>query len=334
MILPDVDHYRVVEPMYEGIRVILSYRGETYSPAYVQGISGAAFHVGGICPCAPTCTEGIEPIELVRKFGYQVEAIPLFNETVSADQRAPDDLMDSLIERIKAEIRANHPVLVWHAFTNAEWDVVAGYDDSAGADHRRLFLGRGSYAWLDGYAEASQTRPRDAIEICPAFGAIFLGEKIGKFDTQSAEIASLSEVVAHAHSQKNANKLGGNDWVFLQGFLAYERWVNDFRNPQKTRTAGDAYCYGVYRSTHRAASDYLAELSINYPQARNSLLEASRLFALEAEILSKGEPLLWWSSPEGPDPARNQQATALLAQSFSSYHRGIDSIEQALGKMM
>jgi hypothetical protein len=208
MILANVDQYHVVEPMYEGIRVILSYRGETYSPAYIQGISGAAFHIGGICPCAPTCTDGIEPIELVRKFGYQAEAMPLFNEIVPMDQRAPDDLMDTLIERIKAEIRANRPVLVWHAFTSAEWDVVAGYDDGDGVggqrppDHPKQFFGRGSYAGLDGYAEASQTRPRDAIEICPAFGAIYIGEKTGQFDAQVAEITSLREAVAHAHSQK------------------------------------------------------------------------------------------------------------------------------------
>ena len=247
MIIPEVDTYQVVEPMYEGIRVILSYRGESYSPAYVQGISGAAFHIGGICPCAPTCTEGIDPIELVRKFGYRAEAMPLFNETVRWDQRAPADLMDALIGRIQAEIRLNHPVLVWHAFTNAEWDVVAGYDEA-----RKLFFGRGSYAGLDGYAEAPQTRPRDAIDICPAYGAIFIGEKTGPFDARTAEIASLNEAVAHAHSQKNVEKLGGSDWVFLQDFLAYERWVNDFRYPLKIRThrKSDIYSFDVIFEHH------------------------------------------------------------------------------------
>jgi hypothetical protein len=327
MILPNVEPYRVVEPMYEGIRVILNYHGEMYSPAYVQGISGAAFHVSGICPCAPTCTEGIAPFELVRKFGYQAEAMPLFNETVHVDQRAPDDLMNALIERIKAEINAKLPVLVWHAFSSCEWNVVAGYDADAGTDHRKLFFGCSPYPWL---TEAPQTRPRDAFEKCPAFGAIFIGEKTGKFDAQVAEIASLREAVAQAKSQKNVDKLGGSDWVFLQGFLAYERWVNDFRNPQKTRDLGDAYCYDVYRSTHRSASDYLAELSEKYPQARNPLLEAYRHFAVEADILSKGESLLWWSSPEGPDPTRNQQAAALLDQSFTSYRRRIESIEKAV----
>jgi hypothetical protein len=165
MILPNVEPYRVVDPIYEGIRVIMSYRGETYSPAYVQGISGAAFHVGGICPCAPTCTEGIEPIELVRKFGYQAEAIPLFSGAVRVGQRAPDDLMDVLIDRIKAEINSNHPVLVWHAFSSCEWNVVTGYDDDASIDHRKLFFGCSPYPWL---TEASQTRPCDAFEKCPA----------------------------------------------------------------------------------------------------------------------------------------------------------------------
>ena len=50
MILEGIDRYRVVEPLFEGIRVILSYRGETYTPDYIQGISGAAFRVAGICP--------------------------------------------------------------------------------------------------------------------------------------------------------------------------------------------------------------------------------------------------------------------------------------------
>jgi len=50
IILPGVDRYQVREAMFEGVRVILSYRGEPYTPAYIQGISGAAFRVAGICP--------------------------------------------------------------------------------------------------------------------------------------------------------------------------------------------------------------------------------------------------------------------------------------------
>jgi hypothetical protein len=278
MIIPNVEPYQVVEPMYEGIRVILSYRGELYSPAYVQGISGAAFHVGGICPCAPTCTSGITPLELVRKLGYDAEHMTLF-----WDAPAPDSLVTTLINRVKADIRDTRPVLAWHAFTNCEWDVVAGYDDE-----RNLFLGRGSDVGFGSYAEASQTRSAECLDICPAQGAIFIGEKTGTFDAQSAEITSLRDAVDHAHSNRNAEKLGGSDWVFLEGILAYERWVNDFKSPSKARTSGDAYCYGVYRSTHRAASNYLFELTKKYPVAASDLMDASRHFGAEADTLQGG----------------------------------------------
>jgi hypothetical protein len=106
--------------------------------------------------------------------------------------------------------------------------------------------------------------------------------------------------------------------------------VNDFKSPSKARTSGDAYCYGVYRSTHRAASNYLFELTKKYPVAASDLMDASRHFGAEADTLQGGESLLWWKSPEGPDPARNQLASALLEKSFDSYRRAIVSIEKAV----
>ena len=68
-ILEGIDRYQVLEPMFEGLRVILSYRGEPYTPAYIQGISGAAFRVGGICPCAPTCGTAMQPQDLAQHAG-------------------------------------------------------------------------------------------------------------------------------------------------------------------------------------------------------------------------------------------------------------------------
>lgn len=328
MILQNVDRYRVIEAMNEGVRVILNYLGEPYSPAYVQGISGTAFHIAGICPCAPTCTPGIDPLELARLFGYQAEQFPLFDDTVKGDQPAPDELLYAMIDRVKESIRSGRPVLVWHAFTFAEWDVVAGFDDE-----RKIFYGRGSYQGLDGYAEASWTRPRGCLDICPANGAIFIGEKTGEFNAEKAELVSLNNAVAHAQSQKNADKMGGSDWVFLEGFLAYQRWINDFKSPEKTRGSGDAYCYGVYRSTHRAAADYLKELAPRYPATQDILLAASSSFNAEADILDQAESLLGWNSPEGPDPERNRQASIILEQAFSHYQRGIESIEEALGRL-
>ena len=127
------------------------------------------------------------------------------------------------------------------------------------------------------------------------------------------------------------DKLGGDDWVFLEGFLAYERWIDDFKNnPKKTRGSGDAYCYGIYKSTHRAASEFLQEIAPKYPKATQHLESAAKHFAAEADGLDRGADLLWWQSPKGPDLERNAKAAELLSKARDSYAKGIEEIEKAL----
>lgn len=179
IVLDNVDRYRVMEPLFEGVRVILSYRGERTSPAYVQGISGAAFRIGGICPCAPTCTAAMATKDLPRILGYDVEALP-FGENDVFEARGAE-----IVARVKDEIRAGRPALVWHAFTMLEWDVVAGFDEG---EHK--FLGRGSYAGLEGYAVEDQMR---LITERPALGAILIGEKRRRCSTPTHARKSLRQ---------------------------------------------------------------------------------------------------------------------------------------------
>ena len=152
-------------------------------------------------------------------------------------------------------------------FTTAEFDVVTGFDDDKGT-----FLGRGSYAGMgEEYAEAPQARTVTTAHIGGVPQAILIGEQVRDFDARGAEIAALKTAVAHAHSQNNVDKLGGEGWVMLQGLACYDRWINDFRDPERKRDMGDAYCYGIYRSTHRAAAAFLREIAPKYPcSARNS----------------------------------------------------------------
>lgn len=72
VVLEGVDRFRVMEPVFECVRVVLSYLGESYSPAYIQGISGAAFRIAGICPCAPTCSTAMWTDALVDLLGYEM----------------------------------------------------------------------------------------------------------------------------------------------------------------------------------------------------------------------------------------------------------------------
>ena len=321
VVLNGVDRYRVIEPMFEGVRVILSHRGEKYSPAYIQGISGAAFRIAGICPCAPTCSAAMEPQDLINLLGYEVEYLPLSGEGIEPEKRVHE-----VVKRVKDEIRAGRPVLLWHAFTNAEWDVVCGFDDE-----KQQFLGRGSYVGNEEYAVADETRTAKCGHICDPLGAIIIRKKIGEFDARKAELAALREAVSHAHSKKNVDKLGGDEWAFLEGFLAYDRWISDFKNnPKKTRGSGDAYCYGIYNSTHQAASEFLKEIAPKYPEATKHLELAAKHFAAEADVLEQGADLPWWQSPEGPDLERNAKAAELLSKARENYASGVEEIERAL----
>lgn len=317
-----MDRYRVIDPVFEGIRLILAQRGESYSSEYIQGISGSAFRIGGICPCAPTCDNAMSPQDLIRLLGYEFEHVKIGGkgEELAAATRAA-------VARVKQEIDAGRAALVWHAFTNAEWDVVYGYDRE-----KKQFLGRGSYAGNDKpFAEADEMRMGTCGGICDPLGVILIGRKAGQLDAPKAELDALQEAVRHARSQKNVDKLGGEKWVMLQGIACYDRWAREFRDdPKRKRGVGDAYCYGVYRSTHRAAAGLLREIAPKYPKGAEHLRQAAGQFEAEANVLDKGEKLLWWNSPEGPDAKRNAEAAALLKQVRDAYAAGITAIEQAL----
>jgi hypothetical protein len=325
MILEGTDSYRVMEPMFESVRVVLSYRGEAYSPAYVQGISGAAFRIGGICPCAPTCACAMSTQDLLKAFGYEIEHLSLCEEGMD-----PAREVDRVIARVKDEIRAGRPAIVWHAFTWAEWDVVCGFDDES-----RQFVGRGSYAGLDGYATADQGRMA-TCNICPPFGAILVGEKTGQYDARASEIAALQEAVAHAHSTQNVDKAGGEQWVMLYGLACYDRWIHDFQgDPPRVPTMGDRYCFGVNRSTHCAAGGFLRELAARYPAAKGQLNCAATHFVAEAGALNESADMLFpgWQLPREASREINSQVATLLRTARDRYARAIDEIESALAVM-
>ncbi|MFC1601798.1 hypothetical protein ACFL34_05560, partial [Candidatus Sumerlaeota bacterium] len=119
----------------------------------------------------------------------------------------------------------------------------------------------------------------------------------------------------------------------LDGLLCYNRWIRDFEDSEKVRAAGDSYCYGVYRDTHKAATGFLREIAPNFPDATDQLEAAATHFAAEAEALAGGEQVLWWNAPEDPDPQTNARVVEVLTKARDHYGRGIDAIEQALAQI-
>ena len=225
MNIDNIDRFRVTEPLFEGARIVLNFLGESHTPAYIQGISGAAFRIAGPCPCAPTCSSQMSTTELLKLLGFQ------YTESIlgwTGDVEDAKNNLVALIPKIKDSIRAHRPVLLWYAFADTAFEVVTGFDDAEG-----VFMGHHAYQRPEeGLAKAKQTRAQECAAYCPAFGAIFIGAKIGALDARAAEIASLMEAVSHAH---NAEICHGPGKPERNGLMAYDYWVDRFQKPETKR---------------------------------------------------------------------------------------------------
>jgi hypothetical protein len=332
VVIENVDRYRVYEPLFECVRVVLSQRGEKYTPAYVQGISGAAFRIGGPCPCAPTCESAMGTDDLIKTLGYECERGPLFSEG-----KQPAELYPAVLARMKEEIRAGRPVIVWNAFTTAEFDVVCGFDEG-----KHELIGRGSYKGLDGYASAAEARPTEH-EVAPAIGAIFVGKKVKGFDARAAEMAALKEAVAHARGMSATLE------CLPTGLACYDYWIASYENKGKlvraksrdgktgldyvaSQPGDDFYPLIVYPSTHAAAAEFLREIAPKYPEAKAHLAMAAEHFAREAAALeSVGKDL--GDRKQGPTDEQCVRAAGHLREAKAMYELGIGEIERAVRKM-
>jgi len=318
--LNNVSNYEVFEANFEALRLVLNAQGEQYSAAWFHGIAGSAFRIGGICPCAPTCTFAMSPQQLIKLLGYDYIEFPY-------DDADKEGALAKAVGAVCASIDNGVPAMVWHAFSMCEWDVVAGYDDS-----EEVFFGRSSGPGNAGdYAKKPWNNTLNTFA-SNGIMAITLQKGPGGFDKRIAEIAAIQEVVRHANDTKNTDKLGGNEWVFLQGKAAYKRWADDFSKPDQKRGLGDAYCISIYASSHAQAAPFLREIAPNYPAAADLLTQAAELFEKESQSLEKLLPLLSWNSPEA-DLHRNAKAAPLLRDAAGYYGSAIDLLSTAIEKM-
>ncbi|MGD2175520.1 MAG: hypothetical protein PVJ27_08960 [Candidatus Brocadiaceae bacterium] len=317
MIIEGVQGYQVTDPWAECVRVVMAQRGETHSAAYVQGVSGMAFRLAGPCPCAPTCSAPMDVPGLAALFGYEAEGHYLGGEQEDVDARLPE-----LVARVKDEVRTGRAVIVWHAFTTAEWDVVCGYEDAQG-----LFYGRGSYGDMRGeeYASAQQERMGSCLDVCPALGVVLVGEKSGSLEARAAEVAALKEAVRHGrepgHRLEASTPQQRANSRYRKGPDPYESWAAD-------PPSGWNYCLDVTRSRRRMAPEFLREIAPKYPAARDQLLAAAESFAAEVDVLD--EVMETVCREDMDEAARKDRAAQLFIAARRAYLAGMDRIEAAL----
>ena len=315
VMLKGVDRYRVREPLFECVRVILSYRGEAYTPAYIQGISGAAFRIAGPCPCAATCEWAMSTDHLIRLLGYECERLG-----VPAEGPEREAAWGEMLDRVKGEIRGGRPAIMWHAFTICENDVVVGFDEETG----ELF-GRGSYDSMQtgDYARAPEDRALGST--CGGPHALLIGEKAGELDARSAEVGALRTAVLHAHG---ASAAAG----FRVGLACYDNWAAAYRSKGATiamALPNDWYELGILVSTRKAAADFLREIAPKHPEAAPHLSLAANHFARESAALAACEGALGDRAKEPSDEQRLRAADC-LQQAREAYADGMGEVAAAV----
>ena len=316
MVLLNVDKYRYNEPLFEGARIVLNSMGVKYTPEYIQGISGAAFKIAGGCPSRPTCVWDRWTPDFIKYLGYDVTEYPCFDEN-------GNDVTDKMIEAVKKQIDSGKPALVWHAFTNAEYDVVCGYDND-----NKQFIGRGTYAGRDDYTREPWDRAK-TCDACPPFGAVIIGDRISDFDTKEAELRSIICAVKHARKVLAT----GNEWEY-EGIEFYNRYAGEYASEGKERGVADAYCYDVYSSVRKAAVIYLHGIADRHDdRIRDCLHYSAACLEREANELEKARPYLSWDSPWGVDEDRSRNVAPILNSAAAHYEKGIEYLEKTLEYM-
>lgn len=317
-LLKKMEKFKLAEPLFEAVRVVLSYRGEKYSPAYIQGISGGAFRVGGICPCAPTCTYAMWTTELPEILGYDIKKYEFLDESGVDMDRWKD-----MVERIKLEIDNDRPVVMWSQFAYAEWGVINGYDDE-----KQVFIGGDSNHERKSFIKTPYNKA-SKLDV-PVFGACIIGDKTVEPNLEELENASLKEAVKHARTITEINP-DSEKWTFLSGIQAYERWRDSFKdNPKRKKELGDSYCFRVYYNTHMAAHDYLLEIAPKYKAAEDKLKKAAECFKEERETLKGAWKTVGFSAPKEISEESMQKAYESIGKACACYTEGIDWIDKAL----
>ncbi len=310
------DPYRVHDPMFESVRIALAARGRPYSVSYLQGISGNAFRLGGPCPCAPTCGAMLSPAELLGRLGCRV--------TETSD---PAKLAGAL----QGDGR---PAIVFHAFSMAEWDVVAGYDSA-----KQELIGRHAGSG-DKLVRADYKRFTTCGDICPVGGALLLGEIKGEPDQQVLELEALTWAVRHARAPRDrflelprSRRL---PWRFRQGTACLEGWAHSFTaQPDRMPELGDRYALSVFHDTHSHAAPFLREIAGRHADAREPLEQAAQRFETSAAALAE----LWravfggWEGYKQPDRAKAARSAELLTHAARAYSDGAGCLLGALASM-
>lgn len=322
-VIHDLDRYRHHEPVFEGMRVILLHRREPVSAPSISVVSGAAFRVHTRDRLDVLHNQAMRPDQLARLFGYEAELITFHTSPADARPelgRTPAERLPQMLEVAKGELLSGRPLLLWHAVSDREYDVVAGFDEP-----RALLHTFGSRAGLREYETVPESRSLEGA--MDGTGLVIVGERESTCSIGLLEREALQGAVAHADDAR-------------YGLAAYDDWARYFTRragglaPDGTEGDDGAYVLSVMAASRLAGTSYLRNLAWLYSAQANAHLDlAAENLLREAEALQALVAL--FPSLHAPLANRDDcfEAVDLIARARARYSLAIDELWSAVSLM-
>lgn len=262
------------------VTALLRFRGIRCDLTDVAGMSGYAFIVNiepELLPVGPVAFDWEVLIEGTQALGIETELV--------AVERGDDDETNlaELFLRVREEIEAGRPCIVWGAGEGPQFGLVNGYRQ----DH---------YLVVEPSGKRRQVR-YDQLKAVWRLAGIFFGERL-ETDRRSEERRAVIRAVRLLRGT-----VACFDAAYAAGARAFAVW-SDAVGRGRADYEGMVYNLGCYYELQLLAAGFCARLAKSHRQAASCLNEAARCFQNSFHRLEEVQQLV-----SGPDRLRQDAET-------------------------
>jgi hypothetical protein len=293
--------------------------------ADVAGLSGYAFVVNvhpELCPSGPTAFDWEALVEGMTALGRDVQLI-----CAPREPRSDARLSRELFDKVREQVDAGRPCLVWGAAGVPEFGIVYGYRDNCYVRRSMASCAAAGDKALGPNDYPEEPLRFDKLESPGSFSAFMFGSA-HEADSDRAERAAMTRAVQLLRDRHPCYAPG-----YVHGIAAFEAWARAMDTPPEgLNPMGNAYNAQCYAELHEQGGVFLRRVAEHQERAAGLLSEAADTYEASARALGKVAGL--FPFPEGKgveDPARRREAAALLRSCRDSDSKTASALERALG---
>lgn len=242
----------------------------------VAGMSGYAFVVNTnpeVSPSGPVAFDWGLLVEGTQALGREIELV-----LVDYEGKMPAELQESMFERVRAEIDAGRPCVVWGAASRPAFALVHGYTSDS-------YLLYAPQSMTSAGGQDAQVPRELAANHKDLWGdgrvaGFFLGEQIPT-DRKGAERKAIVRALKLLRAEHPCL------WpAYTHGAAAFKQWAESVRQ-KRTPAADNVHNLACYAELQRLGSEFLRKLCHDRTAAAKELLAAATALTKSADNLNQ-----------------------------------------------